>query len=615
MEEPDPTVAALLLRQDVLTTFGELALRSDSLDEILTEGCRLVREALRTDLAKVMELGGDGMTLLVRAGVGWKDGVLGVVTVQAVKGSSEGFALRTGLPVVSSDIRTESRFQYADFIQDNGVEAIASVIILGAENGVPFGILQVDSRTPRPFDERDTRFLQGYANLIGAAVSRLQVVEKVRHAATHDITTSLPNRGLFRSELELALRHALHAGNPLSLLMIDLDRFKQINDLLGHQAGDAALCAFASRLVGALPSDTMVARLGGDEFVAVLIGTDSADAADQAGRILEAMHEPIRIKGRDVDISASIGISTYPKDGKVSPQLIGNADLALYAAKKNGGGRSRAYEPILRAERQGQLAMLRHARAAFRNGWITPFYQPQITLATGEVRGFEALLRWFHPRAGLQQPATIAYAFDDPSTAGPIGSAMLNAALSDLQAWNATGAHVRKLAINVSAMEFRDRDYADRLLAQLASRGLTADVLEIEITETAFLDPGATSVIAAIDQLRSAGATAALDDFGTGYSSLSHLRDLPVDTIKIDRSFVAGIDTVSSSRSIVEAVLTLGTALGMKTIAEGVETESQAAFLKAHGCTFAQGFFFAPPLPAQQAASHLIANEGRHCPT
>jgi diguanylate cyclase (GGDEF)-like protein len=608
MEELDPTVASLLHRQDVLATFGELALRSDSLDEILSEGCRLVSEALQTDLAKVMELGADGMTLLVRAGVGWKDGVVGVVTVQAVKGSSEGFALRTGFPVVSSDVRTETRFEYADFIKDNGVEAIASVIILRAERDVPFGILQVDNRTPRPFDERDTRFLQGYANLIGAAVSRIQTVEKVRFDASHDITTSLPNRRLFRSELEPALRHALQARNPLSLLMIDLDRFKQINDLLGHQAGDAALCAFAIRLVGALPADTLVARLGGDEFVAVLTNTDAADATYQAERVLEAMRRPISFEGRKINISASIGISTFPNSGKTSPQLMSNADLALYSAKKNGGGKLCAYEPTMRAERRGQLAMLRHARAALKNRWVCPYYQPQIDMATGDVIGFEALLRWFHPRAGLQQPASIAYAFDDPSTAGPIGSAMMDAAFSDLQAWTETGAPVQKLALNVSPTEFRDRDFADKLLAQLASRGVPPNLVEIEITETAFLDAGAASVSAAIEQLRSAGVTAALDDFGTGYSSLSHLRDLPVDAIKIDRSFVDGIDKVSSSRSIVEAVLSLGTALGMTTIAEGVETASQATFLKERGCTFAQGFLFAPPLPATHARAHLVAS-------
>lgn len=605
MSELDPTVASLLRQQEVLARFGELALRSENLDEILTEGCRLVSEALGTDLAKVMELRDDGITLLVRAGVGWADGVVGEVTVKAVKGSSEGYALQTGQPVVSDDIETETRFKYADFITDSGVKAIVSVIILGAEGQPPFGILQVDSRTPRHFGDGDARFLRGYANLIAAAVDRLRVSEKNRLAATHDSTTSLPNRALFRSELERALAQARESAAPLSLLLIDLDRFKEINDRLGHQVGDAALSGFAGRLVSAFAEGTMVARLGGDEFVIMLPGVDCAAAIEYAEQALRALVRPFHAKGRNVDLRASIGVSTFPADGKASTQLIGSADLALYAAKKAGGSRARAYEPALRAEQLGQLAMLRHARTALKNDWISPFYQPQISLATGETRGFEALLRWHHPRVGLQYPSTIAYAFDDPSTAGAIGSTVADAAFSDLKRWIDAGLSIEKLALNVSAAEFRNPAYAEKLLKRLAAHGLAPALLEIEITETAFLDPGVSNVLTGLEHLRSAGVTVALDDFGTGFSSLSHLRDLPVDTIKIDRTFVDGLDKRAKDRSIIGAVLTLGTALGMATIAEGVETAAQAKFLAERGCTFAQGYFYSPAIDAPQAGLQL----------
>lgn len=608
MSEQKPVMASLLRQQEVLARFGELALRSDSLDDILMESCRLVGKALGTDLAKVMEIQEDGITLLVRAGVGWKDGVVGKVRVKAEKGSSEGFALQTGQPVISRDISTETRFEYADFIKDNGVRAIVSVIILGAESGLPFGILQVDSRTPRLFDEHDTRFLRGYANLISAAVSRLRTADRIRIAAAHDSVTTLPNRVLFRSELDLALSHAHQAESPVSLLLIDLDRFKQINDVLGHQVGDAALCAFAARLVEALPVGTMIARLGGDEFVAIIHDEGRAAAARQAQAVLDTLRRPFSVDGRDVDLSASIGISTFPADGKVAPQLIRSADLALYAAKKDGGSRARAFDPSLRAERQGQLSMLRHARLALKNDWITPFYQPQIILGTGKIGGFEALLRWHHPRVGVQYPATIAYAFDDPGTAGLLGSAMAEAALCDLKRWLRAGWPIRKLAINVSAAELRDADYAGKLLARLATHDLAPALIEIEITETAFLDDGASGVISALVKLRAAGITVALDDFGTGYSSLSHLRDLPVDTIKIDRSFVSALDRSSKDRSITEAVLLLGAALGMTTIAEGVETAAQADFLKAHGCTQAQGFWFGPAVDADHVECHMMGD-------
>jgi len=606
LAELDPTVTALLRQQEVLARFGELALRSESLDEILTEGCRLVSEALGTDLAKVMELREDGVTLLVRAGVGWADGVVGEVTVKAVKGSSEGYALNTGFPVVSDDISTETRFEYADFIKENGVKAIVNVIILGAEDRPPFGILQVDSRTPQHFGEGDVRFLRGYANLIAAAVDRIRVSEKNRLAATHDSTTSLPNRALFRSELERALSQARETDTPLSLLLIDLDRFKEINDRLGHQVGDVALCGFAARLVSSFAEGTMVARLGGDEFVVMLPAVDRAAAIDHAERALRALVHPFRAEGRNVDLRASIGVSTFPTDGKASTQLIGSADLALYAAKKGGGSRARAYEPALRAEQLGQLAMLRHARTALKNDWISPFYQPQISLATGKTRGFEALLRWHHPRIGLQYPSSIAYAFDDPSTAGAIGSTVADAAFCDLKSWIDAGLSIEKLALNVSAAEFRNPAYTEKLLERLAIHGLAPSLLEIEITETAFLDAGVSNVLTGLELLRSAGVTVALDDFGTGFSSLSQLRDLPVDTIKIDRSFVDGLDKRTKDRSIIEAVLTLGTALGMETIAEGVETAAQAEFLAERGCTFAQGYFYAPAVEAPQAQMQLI---------
>jgi EAL domain-containing protein (putative c-di-GMP-specific phosphodiesterase class I) len=286
--------------------------------------------------------------------------------------------------------------------------------------------------------------------------------------------------------------------------------------------------------------------------------------------------------------------------------LIHSADLALYAAKKAGGARARTFAPELRHERQQQLSMLRHARAVLDNGWIEPFYQPKIILATGQVAGFEALLRWRHPRVGLQSPATIAHAFDDINTAGLLGGAMAEAVLSDIRRWLDRDIAVGKIAMNASAAELRDPAYADRLLARLERHCISPAMLELEITETAFLDDRACNVIVMLNALRAAGMTVALDDFGTGFSSLSHIRDFPVDTIKIDRSFIAGIDTSPRDRAITEAVLTLGTALGMTTVAEGIETQAQADFLVAHDCQLGQGFLFSPAIEAAAVEALVI---------
>jgi diguanylate cyclase (GGDEF)-like protein/PAS domain S-box-containing protein len=451
--------------------------------------------------------------------------------------------------------------------------------------------------------------------VIRVVVTNLDVTEtKAEHdrvvwAATHDAVTGLPNRTYFRTELESALATAAAQGGVVSMLLIDLDRFKHINDLLGHQAGDDALSVFAGRVAAVMPQNATLARLGGDEFAAILPGADLAAVTAIAQRLLRRLKSPFCVSERNIDLHASIGISIFPDHGKGPSQLIHSADLALYSAKKAGGARARTFVAEMGAERQRQLSMLRHARAVLDNGWIEPFYQPKINLATGRVDGFEALLRWRHPRVGLQLPQTIAYAFDDIHMAGLLGNTMAEAVLSDMRRWLDQDIAVGKIAMNASAAELRDPAYAERLLARLERHGIPPAMLELEITETAFLDDRACNVITMLGALRAAGMTVALDDFGTGFSSLSHIRDFPVDTIKIDRSFVAGIDDSSRDRAITEAVLALGSALGMTTVAEGIETQAQADFLTARGCKLGQGFLFAPAVEAA-AVEHQTKHTG-----
>ena len=431
--------------------------------------------------------------------------------------------------------------------------------------------------------------------------------DRIMWTATHDSVTGLPNRTYFRIELEAALAAAAKVETGVGVLLIDLDRFKHINDLLGHQAGDDALSAFALRIAAAMPQQATLARLGGDEFAAILPGVDVAEAIAVTDRLMRHLEPPFAVGGRNIALHASIGISIFPEHGRGSSQLIHSADLALYSAKKAGGSRARTFAPELRAERQKQLSMLRHARSALDNERIEPFYQPKIVLATGRVAGFEALLRWRHPRVGLQLPRTIAHAFDDIHTASLLGAAMADAVLSDMRRWIDRGIDFGKIALNASAAELRDPLYAEQLLDRLVKHGISADLLELEITETAFLDDRASSVVAVLGALRTAGMTVALDDFGTGFSSLSHIRDFPVDTIKIDSSFVAGLDNSARDRAITEAVLLLGSALGMVTVGEGIETQAQADFLSAHGCVIGQGFLYAPALDAEAVEERLSA--------
>ena len=432
--------------------------------------------------------------------------------------------------------------------------------------------------------------------------------DRINWAATHDAVTGLPNRTMFQGRLEDALAQAQQESEPLSVLLIDLDNFKHINDTFGHQAGDGALAAFALRLGEAMPQSATVVRFGGDEFAVILPRTNAEAAATLARDLIGMLQGPISIGDRNIDLRASIGVSAFPDHGENGSELVQNADLALYAAKADGRSRMRTFDPSLRASLQHQLSMLSQARAALDHGWIRPFYQPKISFATGRVTGFEALLRWRDPKTGLKLPATIACAFDDTELAGLIGEAMVLAVLADIRSWLDRGITVGKIAINASAAEFRGPGFADGLLARMAAFDVPPAMLELEITETAFLGDCAANVVAALEALRAAGMTIALDDFGTGFSSLSHLRNFPVDAIKIDRSFVAGLGDSAEDRAIIEAILRLGEALGMTTVAEGVETEAQADYLRAHGCTLAQGFLYAPALDAADvpaAADHV----------
>ena len=401
----------------------------------------------------------------------------------------------------------------------------------------------------------------------------------------------------------------MHASQtePLGLLLIDLDNFKSVNDLLGHQAGDRALIAFAQRIGEAMPADAIVVRFGGDEFAVILPRADAEAAAAAAGGLTRSLQRPSSIGDRNIDLRASIGVAEFSGQGDNATDLVRNADLALYAAKAGGGATVRTFEPALRARLEDQLSMLSKSRAALDNGWIQPFYQPKMALATGRVEGFEALLRWRDPATGIKLPGTIACAFDDTELAGLVGEAVILAVLGDMRSWRDRGIASGKIAVNASAAEFRVAGFAERLLARAAAFDVPPAMLELEITETAFLGDSAANVVVALEKLRASGMTIALDDFGTGFSSLSHLRNFPVDTIKIDRSFVAGLGESAEDRAIIEAVLRLGNALGMTTVAEGVETQEQADYLRAHGCTLAQGFLFAPAMAAADVPDALIS--------
>jgi diguanylate cyclase (GGDEF)-like protein len=390
---------------------------------------------------------------------------------------------------------------------------------------------------------------------------------------------------------------------------MDADDFKGINDTLGHDAGDRLLEEMAKRLRSMLREKDLVARLGGDEFAVVVPGmADQGDVAALGRRILNQMRRPFDYCERTVVIRVSLGVALYPDHDRTPAELLKDADMALYSAKAEGGNRAAFYSPEMRRAIERRVRTAGEIRQALDRGEIVPHYQPKVCLSTGRIEGFEALARWRHPTRGLLSPSAFASAFEDRELSSAIGECMIRAVISDLREWRGRGVPPLRIAVNLSAAELRDADLAGRLLGMLAEADIRSDMLEVEITESVVFGPGADLVEATLQQLHQAGVTTALDDFGTGHASLTHLKQFPIDNIKIDRSFIRDVLDDADDAAIVSAVIGLGQNLGMKLIAEGVETAAQADFLVARGCDFGQGYLFARPMPAENVPSFTAAH-------
>jgi diguanylate cyclase (GGDEF)-like protein/PAS domain S-box-containing protein len=422
--------------------------------------------------------------------------------------------------------------------------------------------------------------------------------ERLRVASERDALTGLANRGAFQMHLDAAALRAMKEGSKLGLLVLDLDQFKSVNDSLGHPAGDHLLRTFGERLKEFSRTSDFVARVGGDEFALIVENVEEEDDLLRAGKsLLNRLRAPILYDGRAIPAGASIGGAVFPRDANNANDLLKNADVALYAIKAEGGDGVKMFHQHMRQAAQLITSQLSLARSAIDNALIVPFYQPKVRLQTGEIYGFEALLRWAHVGKSLQSPDTIAEAFRDYQLASAIGEQMQLSVARDIAAWCKAGVQFGTVSINASPSEFLRDDYAERLLARLEQAGVSPCHIEIEVTEHAFLDRASEYVSRAITALSAAGVRISLDDFGTGYSSLSHIKDFPVDILKIDRSFVAEIERGGESAAIVAAVIGLASNLALEVVAEGVETAAQRKFLTQKGCNFAQGFLFGRAMP------------------
>ncbi len=436
--------------------------------------------------------------------------------------------------------------------------------------------------------------------------------ERIRWNASHDGLTQLANRVKFQEQLDISVRRAKKTGTSFGLLMIDLDHFKQINDALGHQAGDRLLQSFADRLRTTVRSYDTVARLGGDEFAILVSRLDSPDCLAQLSHsIHERLREPFIQQGRVLDCRVSIGAAVFPDHGTTPKDLMVSADMALYAAKAEGRSTTIEYRPYLRDEVQRFAAMVGTARDAIQGDRIVPYYQPKLDLANGSIVGFEALLRWRDKKDGVHLPAGIAAAFEDHEVAAELSDRIIGQSIGDMRRWLEQGVTFGHVAVNASAAEFRRDDFAERVLEALHKADIPPECFQLEVTETVFLGRGAEFVQRALSVLNETGVRIALDDFGTGYASLRHLKEFPVGAVKIDRSFVRDMGNGANDEAIIKAVINLGKNLGIKVIAEGIETMSQAERLIELGCDYGQGFLFSEAVPASRIPPLVASFAGR----
>ena len=424
---------------------------------------------------------------------------------------------------------------------------------------------------------------------------------EIWRVANHDALTGLPNRVLFQQRLEEALDAAKRNGTSVSLLLIDFDRFKEINGAFGHDAGDAFLKETANRLRALTRESDTVARFSGDGFALLVVEPLRPEHASRLADIMIGkLAEPIQYCERSIGSQASIGVAAFPDHDAIPADLLKDADIALFEAKAQGRGRVVIYCPTLRQAVEERVSLLEEVREALPKGQIVPFYQPKVRLASRRIVGLEVLARWVHPAKGILSPGHFGAAFDDPRLAMILSECLLTRAATDLRQWLDEGLDPGRVAFNLSACEFSQPGLTDHVFRILEVADIPCEHFEVEVTETVLLSRNPESVAAILNRFHQKGISIALDDFGTGYASLSHLKRFPVDHIKIDRGFVQNLEQDEGDRAIVAAIIGLGRSLDMRVTAEGVETEGQAECLRELGCDQGQGYLFAIPSEASQ---------------
>ncbi len=443
----------------------------------------------------------------------------------------------------------------------------------------------------------DNNQVQNYIAVSSDTTERKDVDERLHFLAHYDPLTNLPNRSLLHDRLLQSILYAKRQNTKVAVFFLDLDRFKTINDTLGHSIGDLLLQSVAERLTSSTRNSDTIARLGGDEFIIILPDLKDTDHAGKiAQKVLDSIAKPHMIREMELHTTASIGISIFPDDGTSNEELIANADVAMYRAKDNGKNTCQFYAPVMNTSSYERLTVENKLRRALEREEFILHYQPQIEMTTGKIIGTEALIRWQNPEIGLVPPDMFISLAEENGLIVPIGEWVLREACRQNKSWHKQGLGELSVAVNLSAMQFHQKDLAQMVEQVLHDTGLSSEYLELEITETGIMKH--SNAISTMLELKKMGIRLAIDDFGTGYSSLSHLKRFPLDKLKIDKSFVRDVTTNQDDAAIVTAIIAMANSLKLNTIAEGVETKEHCDFLCSSGCYEMQGYFFSRPLPA-----------------
>jgi diguanylate cyclase (GGDEF)-like protein len=588
----------------ILSGINAAIVRIRNQQELFAEACSIAVEQGHFRMAWIgsVDINGGELTPIAWSGV--DEGYLDIMNSYIRDNGTNSLllvvrALQEKMPIVCNDFDSDPKVAYwrLDALQ-RGYRSMGIFPLM--RNDQPVGLFTLYASEPNFFDKEEIKLLTELTANISYALEYIEKEDKLNYLAYHDVLTGLPGRTLFHDRLVQAVTNAHRHGDKLGVLFIDLDHFKNINDSLGHHAGDMLLKQVAALFTACMREDDTVARLGGDEFVVILASMASVDEAWMVSqKILKLMTEPFNIEARELFVTCSIGIALYPKDGEDAKSLLQSADGALYLAKNKGRNNAQFCTAEMNAKALERLTLENELRQAINRQEFLLHYQPRVDMVSGEITGMEALVRWQHPVQGLLYPTEFIPVAEESGLIVPLGEWVLRTACEQNKAWQLAGLKPISIAVNLSARQFKQQDLVELVSRILQETELDPSYLELELTESMVMQNVEAAIIT-LNQFKAIGVKLSIDDFGIGYSSLNYLKHFPIDFLKIDQSFVRDITTNQDDAIIAKIIISMAHDLGLRVIAEGVEAEEQKSFLCLHRCDEMQGYFFSMPIPAEE---------------